>query len=260
MTGLVPNVRGLASALAATAALLAAGASPAAAQSAAAQPAPTAHVVDWWPDPARAQPATGWPARLQPAARAALDALADSARAAELPLAPLYDKAAEGVLKRADDARIVDAVRRLAQRLSQARAALGPTASSGDLQVGASALAAGVPRDSLRAIGAAHATRRRAGGVSGLAVSLSVVADLVTRGVPPDVAASSLRVLIERGVPEGEMSAVWQRIRADIEAGEAPGAAAHARTRAVVERLDGAAGERAAPRPRIVRPEDAPGG
>ena len=54
------------------------------------------------------------PARLQPASRAAIVRLADSLAAERLPIAPVYDKAAEGALKGADDRRIVAAVREVA--------------------------------------------------------------------------------------------------------------------------------------------------
>jgi len=69
------------------------------------------------------------PARLGAPAHSAIVAIMDSARAAGLPTTPLAAKAAEGVLKGADDAHIVEAVRSLAKALGEARAASRPPRS-----------------------------------------------------------------------------------------------------------------------------------
>jgi hypothetical protein len=214
-----------ASALLALAASLAATALPA--RSAAAQP------------PA----AAGWPARLAAATRAALDAVADSARAGGVPVEPLQAKAQEGVLKGADDGRIVGAVRRLAAELTAARAALGGDASASELVAGASALHAGVPWAALRELAATRAGRRRGGT---LAMLLVVAGDLVVRGVPPELAAQTLTTLAARGVGEGELVALRREVDRDIQGGIAPPAATAARARALALQLDE---RRTAPRP-----------
>ena len=64
------------------------------------------------------------PETLQPDTRAAVERLADSLRSAGVPWEPLYAKSAEGVLKGADDERILRAVRSLARELTGARGAL----------------------------------------------------------------------------------------------------------------------------------------
>jgi hypothetical protein len=204
------------------------------------------------------QPATDWPARLQGATRAALAALADSARAAGLPVRPLYDKAAEGVLKRADDARIVGAVRALARDLGSARAVLGAAASPAELVAGVAAMRAGVQRDALAQLAAARSARASSAGTASLAVTLTLVADLVGRGVPADDAARSVGALVARGLADAELSALWEGIRSDIAAGVAPRAAALERTRAVVEGLEGPNRPRGRPVPRVVPPGAAP--
>lgn len=204
----------------------------------------------WWAVPAAraqqpvtqpaTQQATTFPARLQPAARAALERLADSARAGGLPDGPLYAKAAEGVLKGADDARIVGAVRALAREMETARSALGADASGAELVAGASALHAGVAPDELRRLAAA----RRGGGrgaatpARSLAMPLVVMADLVTRGVPASAAASSIDALLARGVSDGGLAALRLDVERDILDGHAPQAAAAARTRALAAGLD----------------------
>ncbi|AHG91956.1 hypothetical protein J421_4419 [Gemmatirosa kalamazoonensis] len=171
---------------------------------------------------AQPAPSSEWPARVQPAARAALAALGDSARAVGLPLAPLYDKAAEGVLKGADDARIVAAVRKLVGELGTARGVLGAGASADALVAGAAALRLGVDRDALRRVAEAHAAH---GGAQPLAVPLGAVADLVSRGAPPDVAVGAVRRLAARGVPAADYVALTAAVDREILAGVAPEAA-----------------------------------
>src|SRR5690606_18089936 len=113
------------------------------------------------PSPGLAQ-ATGrpeLPERLQPATRGAIERLADSLRGDGLPWEPLYAKSAEGVLKGADDARILRAVRSLARELGDASAALGPSAAPAEVVAGASALHAGVPPADLRRLARTRASR-----------------------------------------------------------------------------------------------------
>src|SRR6185369_10587917 len=93
-------------------------------------------------------PGVTLPARLSADARATIERVIDSARVAGLPTAPLADKAAEGVLKGADDQRIVIAVRMLARELGEARGVVGATKDPGLLTATASALHAGaLPAD-----------------------------------------------------------------------------------------------------------------
>lgn len=168
---------------------------------------------------------------LRPETRAAIQRLADSLRAATVPAEPLYDKAAEGVLKGADDLRILRAVRSLAGELVAARAALGATANDAEILAGASALHAGVPDDALRQLAAFRGKR----GAASLAVPLTVLADLVTRRVPPDVAAESVEALILRGAADDTFAALRAEVQRDILSGTAPAAAASARTRALIQ-------------------------
>jgi hypothetical protein len=176
-------------------------------------------------------PAPSLPERLSVDTRASIRRLADSLRSAGVPVDPLYDKAAEGVLKNADDARILRAVRSLAGELAAARGALGPTASPADVLAGASAIHAGVPHDALRRL--ARARRSRGDGAS-LAVPLTVIADLVTRRVPAEVAIAAVEALVSRGMADDALSALRADVQRDILAGHAPAAAASARTRALV--------------------------
>lgn len=177
------------------------------------------------------------PARLQPSARAAIERIVDSLKRAGLPVEPLHAKAAEGVLKGADDARIVSAVRSLARELGDARLALGEESTAAELVAGASALHAGVPADLLRQLRTARDAERLPRG--GLAVPLVVLADLVTRRVPADTAAASVATLIARRAPDAELAALRASVEQDIVAGRSPGAALQTRTQALVRTLDG---------------------
>jgi len=181
---------------------------------------------------ATAQPTT-WPERLSGAARATLDAVADSARRAGLPTSPLYAKAAEGVLKGADDARIVQALRTLVGELGAARDALGAGASHAEMVAGASALHAGVPPAAVRRLALARAA---AGGAHPLATPLVVLADLVTRRVPPAAAASAVDALVRRGAADRDFAALRAGVERDILAGQPPLEAAQARARLFVEK------------------------
>ncbi len=171
------------------------------------------------------------PGRLNASTRAAIERLADSLRQANVPVDPLYDKAAEGVLKGADDERILRAVRSLATELTGARSALGGSATVAEILAGASALHAGVAASHLRSLAKGRGAGR--GGVP-LAVPLTVLADLVTRRVPPNVAMTSVLALIARGAADDDFAALRTEVQRDISSGLAPDAAAKARTQAFI--------------------------
>jgi hypothetical protein len=170
------------------------------------------------------------PARLGTPARETIERLADSVRAAGVPWEPLYDKAAEGVLKGADDARIVTAVRGLARDLGEARAALGPNAPPNDVVSAASAARAGIPLSALQRLRVRH----RSGAV---ALSYIVLADLAARGVPPAIAVSSVDALLANGAGTVELTAFRSGVERDLEAGRDAGAATSARAQSVLRQL-----------------------
>jgi hypothetical protein len=161
--------------------------------------------------------------RLPEAVRAQVAALVDSATAAGLPADPLVNKALEGASKGADGARIVAAVRSLAARLRDARAALGASASEAELVAGAAALRAGATPAFLGRL-------RRESPREPLVLPLAVMADLVARGVPADTAAGSVLALVRSGVRDADLVAFRQSVERDIGLGAAGGAAAAVRT------------------------------
>lgn len=168
--------------------------------------------------------------RLSPAARAAVVHLVDSARIAGLPSEAVSAKAAEGVLKGADDARIVAVLRTLVGELGAARDALGPGATSSEIVAAASALHAGVPVAAVRRLAASRPPGRA------LATPLVVMADLVTRRVPPAEAARAVDGLLRRGAADRDFVALRAAVERDILAGQAPLDATRARSRAIVDR------------------------
>jgi len=189
--------------------------------------------------PSRARAQTGvppLPARLAPATRADIARLMDSARVAGLPVAPLADKAAEGVLKGADDARIVAAVRTLARELGDARLLLGDVHDAVLLTATASALHAGVAPPDLRRL-----ARGRAGeppDAHALASALVTLVDLIAKQISPVSATSAVGELLERRATDAQFTALRVEVDQDIRAGVAPDAALSKRVRSQAETLD----------------------
>jgi len=196
------------------------------------------------------------PARLGAPAHSAIVAIMDSARAAGLPTTPLAAKAAEGVLKGADDAHIVEAVRSLAKALGEARAALGPTADASVLDAGASALRAGVTPAALHSLGEAGAAPSGAtpSGAAALATALVTLVDFVAKGVPPALASQSIEQLLRLGAPESRFETLRNEVEADIRDGQSPEAAVTSRVRTNVQQL-GAPGAPHPPSPPPSVPE-----
>lgn len=171
-----------------------------------------------------------WP----PAVRWHVDRLADSVRALGLPADPLYAKAAEGILKGATDARIIDAVSRLTRELGDARTALGPAASAAELIAAASVIHAGIDIPTLHDLSAARDSRSPS---ASLVMPLVVLSDLLARQVTPDVAVTSLSSLLRRGVRDVELTTLRRDVERDISGGQAPDVAARKRTDAVMGSL-----------------------
>ena len=160
--------------------------------------------------------------RADPHLRAAIAAQLDSARQASLPTAPLVDKVLEGITKQADSARIVGAVRKLRSELGQARQALGARTSEQELVVGAEALRAGITPDALQRVRDARPT-------GSLVVPLSVLADLVSRGVPADTAASAVLAFARQKASDDDLERLRRNVEHDILAGVTPAVSAAVR-------------------------------
>jgi hypothetical protein len=183
---------------------------------------------------ARAQSST-LPQRIGPDVRATLERLIDSARTAGLPTGPLADKAAEGVLKGADDQRILIAVRMLTRELGEARAILGTTTDPALLTAMASALHAGASPGELRRIA------RPSGAIPDghtLATALVTLVDLVAKRIPPLSATNAVNELLRRRATDDQFVVLRSEVEQDIRGGTEPEAALMKRIRAHVELLE----------------------
>ena len=144
-------------------------------------------------------------ARLAPGTRAAVQRLVDSAASSGLPTDPLVRKALEGESKGADSARIVGAVRGLLTHLAAARQLFGPAADDAELIAAAAALRAGATPASLTRLSALRPREQ-------LAVPLSVLADLLSSGVPAEQAWSSVYDMASQGAPDAAFLALRDRL------------------------------------------------
>jgi len=177
-------------------------------------------------------------AKLSAPARAVVRATADSLDGEGLPGDALVAKAAEGLLKGADDRRILVAVHRLAGELRTAGAALGTGASPSEVVAAANAVHAGVSPELLRRLRAvAPAGRGDGRGEGRLTVPLVVITDLISRGAPVGVAAESAISLLANHATDADLQALRAGVERDIVAGDDPRTAALARSRALADSL-----------------------
>lgn len=102
-----------------------------------------------------------------------------------LPTGPLINRALEGAARKVHGSRILQVVRDHATAMMQARDALGENATAAELDAGASALRAGLDNKALAAV---RATRP----VGTAVVPLTVLADIVQRGVPSNTAQDAV--------------------------------------------------------------------
>lgn len=176
------------------------------------------------------------PSQLSPATRQAITRLGDSLRAERLPEEQLYAKAMEGVLKGAEEGRILTAVRALARDLREARAALGSGVDAADLVAAASALHVGATPAMLAQL---RETQRAAGsGGASLATPLVALADLLSRRVPAAAAASAIDALVARRAPTDDFAALRAGVERDIDAGRTPEMAVQQRAQTLIRNID----------------------
>jgi hypothetical protein len=159
----------------------------------------------------------------------AVTAIIDSARAVKLPTKPLNDKALEGAATGADGPTIVAAVRNLSVRMGSARKALNSGATADELKAAVGALEAGVSPHDLARVQAAAGKRP-------VIMPLAVLTDLIGRKVPIVTATTLVLQLQRSGVKDSELSLFQRNVRADIERGADPSAAATTRAKGLVQR------------------------
>lgn len=168
-------------------------------------------------------------ARLDKPTLDAVTAIVDSARVAKLPTAPLVDRALEGSAKGSDGPKIIAAVQQLSIRMGSAKRALGTTATADEIKAAAGALDAGISANDLARLRAASGKRQ-------VTTPLSVLTDLVSRQVPIATATNLVLQLARSGVKDPEFTLFQRNVRADIDKGADPTAAATTRARGLVGR------------------------
>ena len=163
--------------------------------------------------------------RLDAPTRKALAALVDSARAQGIPVEPLMEKVYQGLAMGADGSRIVVAVRSLTFEMGNAHRVLGAVATTDELKAAASAVHAGVPAVELGKMKKQSGLRRS------LTLPFTVLADIVSRGVPVQAATNAIRSLVGAGAKDKDISDFQRNVSVDIEKGAQPEAAAETRAK-----------------------------
>jgi hypothetical protein len=170
--------------------------------------------------------------RLDKPTYTAVNAIVDSARHAKLPTAPLVDKALEGAAKGFDGAKITSAVHQTMVRMGSAKRVLGSAATADEIKAAAVALDAGVSDRDL-------ARLRNVSGKRQITMPLTVLTDLIGRQVPIPTATDVVLQLARAGVKDGDLALFQRNVRADIDHGADPSAAATTRARGLVLRGGG---------------------
>ena len=178
--------------------------------------------------PAAAQGEARLRERLDPAAYAEVTSIVSGARAAGLPERPLVQKALEGASKGAGGPQVVEAVRRLRDRLAIAREALGPDVGERELVSAASALFAGATPRMLQSV------RRLPEDDQELSGAFTALAFLLHRGVPPAASLEVIGSLVRSRAGEEDYLSLQQLVEADVYRGASPVDAARSRARALV--------------------------
>jgi hypothetical protein len=185
--------------------------------------------------PSRGQGSATLPAGLEVQTRHTIEVLADSLRAAGLPVEPLYAKVAEGKLKQATDVQIIAAVRGLARRFRDLRSAIGAPLGAAALSAASTALSSGVPMPAIVGLFGAAGTDRNAD--ADFTTALITLTDLVEQRVPPASATTAVQSLLARRAPADQYARLRVEVRDEIGAGRSPDQAVRARADAIVRSL-----------------------
>lgn len=172
---------------------------------------------------ARAQ-APDLTARVDAATLEALQPIFEAARRDSLPVRALESKVLEGVAKGVDGARIRGVVAELAQELRRARAGLRaslPATALSDAEVVATATAArhGVGPDVVAALWEARPGR------GSVEVPVTVLGELVRRGVPVDDAVPLMAHVVRSSVPLDVAMQIPGKLDVGLAAGSTPASA-----------------------------------
>jgi len=147
----------------------------------------------------------------------------DSAKAEGIPTRPLLSRALEGINRKADNKKIVDAVRKQLGLLRGARSVLGGVAED-ELIAAAAVLEAGAEPAQLAGFRVRHKERNDL-------AAFTYWADLITRGVPSEDASSAITKLWQDCADDATFYSLWKSVQSDILQGLNPGAALQNRIR-----------------------------
>jgi len=161
--------------------------------------------------------------KLDPNSRFAIELMIDSAKAEGIPTRPLLSRALEGINRKADNKKIVDAVRKQLGLLRTSRSVLGGVAED-ELIAAAAVLEAGAKPAQLAVFRVRHKDRNDL-------AAFTYWADLITRGVPSEDASSAITKLWQDGADDATFYSLWKSVQSDILQGLNPGAALQNRIR-----------------------------
>jgi hypothetical protein len=147
-----------------------------------------------------------------------------------LPVEPIIAKVQQAITMKAPASRMLAAAEAVARRLEQAREALAPALTEGDIVAGADALSVGVTPKSVHRV-------RVASPRDPVAVPLGVLAQLVANHVSQDRATDMVIGLLTRGVSNAQLASLGNDVNGDISRGGNPDDAFDIRVRGLVPLL-----------------------
>lgn len=159
--------------------------------------------------------------RLDPQTFAAVRAIMDSARADSVPTGPLADKALEGTAKHVPAARILAAVRQLRSELADARGLLRAGAPGAPLGTEEIVAAADARRRGVPAVDVTQ-LRHDVPTATSLVVPLTVLGDLIQRGVPAVQARGAIEQMVASGVSAQQIADIPSRMDVGLKVGAPP--------------------------------------
>lgn len=161
---------------------------------------------------------------------AQLQRIVGDAKARGLPTEPIVAKVQQALMVKAAPARMVAAAEAVARRLEQARDALAPALTEGDIVAGADALSFGVTPASVRRV-------RLSSPHDPVAVPLGVLAQLVANHVSQERATSMVIGLLTHGASNMQLASLGNDVNGDIARGGDPDDALDIRVRGLVPLL-----------------------
>lgn len=167
--------------------------------------------------------------------RASVAAIADSLDREGVTREPLVQYALEGTQKGGNPQVILNGVRKWARDLRRSRQLLGPNANDAEVSAGAKAIRAGVDERHLVRIREARKEQR-------FASALSTTAYIISRGVPPDTAATVLINVALASASDADIKALQDEIDRDISGGTPPGMSAVAREQGLLDAINAGRG------------------